>query len=259
MKSNPELQRNLWLEITPYRLVSMPFIIAAVVYLAFVSDGYHYGNSVASVTVGLYFAISLIWGTKLAAETVMNEIRDHTWDGQRMSVLTPWELTLGKLFGSTLYTWYGGAICLVLYLAAAANTAPEQSLRITVSLFLTGILAHSVSLLVSLLALQKERRYNRSLTSLLLLFGLFIAGPFFSLTLGKQTRFIWYGPSFSSLDLLLVTMLACAVWGVLGVYSMMRLELQMKNMPWVWYGFVLFVSARPAAMQMHGPDHAGMR
>ena len=138
MKSNPELQRNLWLEITPYRLVSMPLIIAAVAYLAFVSDGYHLGTSVASATVGLFFVISLIWGTKLAAETVMNEIRDHTWDGQRMSVLTPWELTCGKLFGSTLYTWYGGAICLVLYLAAAATTAPEQSLRITVSLFLTS-------------------------------------------------------------------------------------------------------------------------
>ena len=25
------------------------------------------------------------------------------------------------------------------------------------------------------------------------------------------------------------------------------------------YGFVLFVSARPAAMQMQGPDHADMR
>lgn len=241
MKANPEFRRNLWLELSQSRLVAMPLILAAVFYLAYVNDDYILGKGVASVAIGLYFVLVLIWGSKLAAETVMNEIRDHTWDGQRMSSLTAWELTLGKLFGSTIYSWYGGGFILAVYGLSAVVNEPGQALKIGLALLFTGILAHSISLLASLMALQKERRYNRNQTALLLFFGLFSAGPFFSLIFNQTSRATWYGVSYAGLDLLLISLFVFAAWGIIGVNLLMRLELQMKNLPWVWYSFVAFV------------------
>lgn len=254
MKLSPELQRNLWLELSPYRLAGMPLILAAVLYLGYVSDDYTFGGRVASVSIGLYFIISLIWGTKLAAETIMNEIRDHTWDGQRMSSLSPWELTTGKLFGSTAYSWYGALFCLAAYWLAADDAG--RATRTALALLLTGLLAHTVSLLASLLALQKERRYNRSQTAMLLLFGIVIAGPFFSLVLGRSSTVTWFGASYDNHDFLLVSLGAYAAWGVTGVNRLMRLELQMKNLPWYWYGFVLFLMVHLAGFS-HGSNHGG--
>ncbi len=241
MRTNPELSRNLWLELSPYRLVSMPLILAALFCLAYVSDDYSFSKTVASSAVGLFFVISLLWGTKLASETVMNELRDHTWDGQRMSALTPWELTCGKLFGSTVYSWYGAFFCLAVYWFAASGNDPWRTLKTLLALIVTGLLAHSVSLLASLLALQKERRFNRSQAALLLFFGLFSAGPFFSLIFNKSADVSWYGAQYPNLDLLLLSLMAFASWGVIGVNLLMRLELQMKNLPWIWYSFALFL------------------
>lgn len=254
MRQNPELQRNLWLELSPYRLVSMPLILSAVLYLAYVSDDYTFGTTVASASIGLFFVVSLIWGTKLASETIMNEIRDHTWDGQRMSVLTPWELTIGKLFGSTVYSWYGALFCLGAYWLAAVAGDPKRATMTALALLLTGLLAHSISLLASLMALQKERRYNRSQTAGLLLFGIFSAGPFFSMVLGRSSTVTWYGMTFASLDFLLLSLAAYAAWGVTGVSRLMRLELQMRNLPWSWYGFVLFLMVHLAGF-FHGEGH----
>jgi hypothetical protein len=187
MESNPEFQRNLWLELTPYRLAGMPLILGAVFYLAFVSDSYRLAGSVASTANGLFFLITMIWGTKLASETVMNEIRDHTWDGQRMSALTPWQLVWGKLFGSTVYTWYGASICLLAYYLAVPDKSTLQAGETVLALLCSGILAHAVSMLASLVVIQKERKFNKSQTAAILLFGIIAAGPFFSMVLGKAS------------------------------------------------------------------------
>ena len=47
---SPEFRRNLWLEITTYRLISMPVVLGAVFYLSFVSDDYQLGKAVSSTS-----------------------------------------------------------------------------------------------------------------------------------------------------------------------------------------------------------------
>lgn len=240
MNINPEFRRNLWLEITPYRLLGMPLVLAAVFYLSYVSDDYQLGDKVRSTASGLFFLLSLIWGTKLASESIMNEIRDHTWDGQRMSELTPWQLTWGKLFGSTVFTWYGAGICLLFQLLAS-NRGMEATFKTLMVLVLAGILSHAVSLQASLMAIQKERKFNKSQTAGILMFGIFVAGPFFSMAYGKEGATVsWYGLEVYYLDLLLATLLAYTCWAVTGLHHLIRLELQMKNHPWVWSAFVIF-------------------
>lgn len=241
MESNPEFRRNIWQELTPYRLAGMPLILAAVFYLAFVSDDYRLAGTVAGAANGLFFLITMIWGTKLASETVMNEISEHTWDGQRMSALTPWQLVWGKLFGSTAYTWYGTAICLLVYYLAVPDKSELEAVKTVLALFCAGILAHAVSMLASLLVIQKERKFNKSQTAAILLFGLMAAGPFFSLVLGKASNVTWYGNTYAGLNFTLATVAAYALWAIMGLYQLMRRELQMQNSPLAWYGFVIFL------------------
>lgn len=240
MSFNPEFRRNLWLEISPYRLIGMPLILGAIFYLGYLSDDHRLGESVAKLSTALLSIIALIWGSKLASETVMNEIRDHTWDGQRMSVITPWQLTLGKLFGSTVYPWYGALICTAAFCISNVDYGTTETLKIALILILSTVLAHSVSLLSSLIAIQKERKTNRGQTAAMLLLGIIVAGPFFSMALGRNDAVQWYGLEYSGLNFLLASITAFALWGVISVIHMMRIELKMKNMPWTWLAFVLF-------------------
>src|SRR5262249_49910404 len=96
---NPELQRNLWLEASPFRLT----LIAGLVLLALaaVSVAPRGLGSTSGVALGLYWFFAVLWGTRSAALSVVAEIRERTWDSQKLSSIGPWEMVWGKLFGAT--------------------------------------------------------------------------------------------------------------------------------------------------------------
>ena len=136
MIGNPEFRRNLWLELTPQRLVVMPLVLAAifaVVYLGeegvsrWTNDTSYGGLATAAKYV--YLALVLLWGGRQAGSAVTDEIRDRTWDGQRLSALGSWSMSWGKLFGSTVFTWYGGALALAVFAVAATARAAGARCR----------------------------------------------------------------------------------------------------------------------------------
>src|SRR5262245_21255916 len=107
---NPELQRNFWLELTTRRLIMMP-IVLGIVFLTAAANGDNGGLQAAGgVARVLFYIVVVFWGTRVAASAVVGEIRDRTWDGQRLSALTPSQMLTGKLLGATSYQWYGGII-----------------------------------------------------------------------------------------------------------------------------------------------------
>ena len=112
---NPEFQRNLWVELTPRRMTLMVALLALAFFAAAISGGRDY--SLAGTAEWLYYAIVVVWGTRNAATAVVGEIRDRTWDMQLLSSIAPGAMTWGKLFGSTIYNWFGGAICLAVLLS----------------------------------------------------------------------------------------------------------------------------------------------
>ncbi|GFO55233.1 hypothetical protein GMSM_22400 [Geomonas sp. Red276] len=241
MFDNPEFRKNVWLELSGYRLIGMPLVIGSVLFLAYVSNARKFGAEISQTAGSLYFLITVLWGTKLAAESIMNEIREHTWDGQRMSVLTPWQLVLGKLFGSTIYTWYGSSICLAFYALSVPDTAYSRILETVFSLVFAGVLGHAVCLLASLLSIQKERKFVKSQTTAILLLGIVAVTPFVSLVFGREKPVPWFGNSYGGPEFILLSTAAFAAWSILGVYQLMRRELQMKNNPASWFAFVLFL------------------
>lgn len=241
MRISPEFQRNIWLELSSGRLIMMPLILGGCFFLSYVADDYALASKTAATAKTLFILITLVWGTKLSSESVMNEVRDHTWDWQRMSVLTPWDLTLGKLLGATIYAWYGAGICLLAFLVSSTGENLVSIGRTCLALVSTGVFAQAVSLLASMTALRKDRRYYRGQTSAFLVLGIMAAGPFIGVTTNmKDDALTWFVWSFNVSAFMLCTLVLYTAWAVIGINRLMRSELRMKNMPWVWFSFVLF-------------------
>jgi hypothetical protein len=249
---NPELTRNLWLELSPRRLATMPIILALIFFAAGLSGGNDYRP--ASVAVVLYYFIVVIWGARNAALSVVGEIRDRTWDLQRLSSLSAADMTWGKLFGATAYNWYGGAICLAVILAHGFTHDSAVSVILDLIYYLAvGVIAQAASLLASLIAVRRRQSHTRleiffyQLAGLIAALAVIIiwdaADPAGSIMAHKApTDFIeWWGHSYDARPFLLISLALFTAWTLAACYRTMRLELQMRNGPLVWLGFLVFI------------------
>ena len=249
---NPELTRNIWLELTPRRLATMAVILALVFFAAGVSGGTDYRP--AGLAVVLYYFIVVIWGARNAALSVVGEIRERTWDLQRLSSLGPADMIWGKLFGATAYNWYGGAICLAVILAHGFTHDRFVSVVLDLVYYLAvGVIAQAMALLASLIAVRRRQSHTRLEIFFYQLAGLIAAlaaiwiwdaaDPAGSIIARKApTEFIfWWGHSYDARPFLLISLALFTAWTLVACYRTMRLELQMRNGPLVWLGFLLFI------------------
>jgi hypothetical protein len=247
---NPEFRRNLWLELTPRRLIFMVAILALVFFAAGVSGEYTPGTA-ARV---LYYFIVVLWGARSASLSVVGEIRDHTWDSQRLSSIGALQMTWGKLFGSTIYNWFGGAICLVVIAVQGFATNAAASVIIDLIYLVTaGLIAQSVSLLASLIAIRRRQKHSGlevflyQISGIIAAVGVFYiweaADPASAILLGhKPTDFIvWWGATLDARPFLLLSLAVFAAWILTGCYREMRRELKLRNGPLVWLGFLIFI------------------
>lgn len=274
---NPEILRNAWIEATPRRLIIMA-VVLTLIFLAAYSVGERGGDGPNGGAVAVYataapLALLLLafWGARNAAEGVLSEIKDRTWDFQRLSALSPLSMTFGKLFGPTLYVWFGAAICMIALLwgAQAAGPPPDveqafesmgqpvRSLRPAfdvATLALTGVIAQGAALAVALLHARGGGRIGGAASVLAVLSGLAAmwalqmlstAVAVSSFQAEPQTApLTWWGVSLRDpRTFLLATYGAFALWAVVAVWRLMRRELQMPSTPWAFVAFALFFAA----------------
>ena len=116
MFKNPEFIRNTWTELTAKKLAAMPLLLITVYLLAYILDEALPFSFLPYICVFFYCVFTYVWSTRLAAETVIREINANTWSFQVMTSMSPVKMAVGKLFGSTIYIWYGNFICFALYL-----------------------------------------------------------------------------------------------------------------------------------------------
>lgn len=249
---NPELTRNLWLELTPRRMTLMAVILVLVFFAAGLSGGSDLHP--ASIAETLYYFIVVIWGARNAAMSVVGEIRDRTWDLQRLSSLNAAQMTWGKLFGATAYNWFGGAICLAVILAYGfAHDATIAVIIQAIYFLAVGLIAQAMALLASLVAVRRRQSHTRleiflyQFAGILAAIAVFwvwdAADPAGSIIAHKApTDYIeWWGHSFDARAFLLVSLALFTAWTLTACYRTMRLELQMRNGPLVWLGFLVFI------------------
>ena len=257
MNISPEFQRNIWLELTLHRLIAMPAVLGGIVFIVYLAAS----NTSSSIYPAfsatgfvLFFLITIFWGTRLAAESISSEIRDRTWDMQRMTAISAWQMTWGKLFGSTIFTWYGALISLAVYLYGAIGAQEGNILKHTLLLIGTAVLVQAYAMLTSLVSIQHSRTVTRTSSTIAVLLGIIVAFNIVGAITQEQTQsFQWYGSYYQIIDFVLASVLVFCFWAVFGVYRMLRHEFQYRNSSFVWLTFVLFLAFYLAGML---PDSA---
>ncbi|MGH6930908.1 MAG: hypothetical protein ACREEE_00585 [Dongiaceae bacterium] len=246
MIGNPEFRRNLWLELTPQRLIAAP-IIAAIAAVALWQVEVMPTDMRRLFPVMAFVLLTAMWGSRHAADAVAEEISAGTWDFQRMSALGAWSMSWGKLLGATIFDWYCGLFCLAIFIAASiANAASDVALQVVV-LVASGLLVHAMAMFGTLIHRWRrpdKRRiramWGQGLSFVALLFLLPFAWP--NADYYKPEGYQWYGVNLDSKELLLLTLAVAVCWLSIGIYRLMRVELQYRNLPWVWPAFLLFVT-----------------
>jgi hypothetical protein len=242
---NPELRRNLWLELTAHRLIAMPVVLALVFAMFIAAQSSDWPAVLFTTATALFLLLVHLWGVRQSSEAVTEEVRERTWDWQRLSALGPWEMAWGKLAGATAFTWYGAAFCLAALGIAAANGAGRGSAGwLALALVASGVALHGALLAASLQAARKDSRLGYRLGTLMLLPALVVAASFMFMASRAEVGFVsWHGTRYEAIAFVAVSSLVLAAWGVLAAYRQMGHELRTRTLPWAWPAFALFASA----------------
>ena len=244
---NPELRRNLWLEITTHRLLAMPVILGLAFLALAAVDRPNAAEHVAWLGLAGFTVLSMFWGARLAGQSIIDEITDKTWDWQRLSTLGPWTMTWGKLFGATAFSWYGGIICLVVFLASPVAAKTGSPIKFGLALILMAIMMHAAIIAAALHVSRNSAAAHRRSIGVLPLLLLFYVVPFaMARAWGQKDSPSWYGLEIDGLNFLLASAAAFAAWAVIGAYRAMCQSLAVRTAPFVWLAFLIFVTAYAA-------------
>ncbi len=287
----PEFNRNLWLKISPFRLVAAPvfLIICSMICLNLLPDGSDAKGGIEKNIANMlfekdyamqlllagakwfYFIVVCVWGTYEAAVALQEEVRSNTWDFQRMSSISPFQLAAGKLAGATSYAWYVGLLTLIPFYYAythitdlgnfsalnprGGDWADANDLYVILYMILAGLAGQAVAFLVSFIDMTSfagkmgKKRIPRGSGSFLL--GLVVAWTVF--TLGQEVApklatysspfaanrvATWYGTDYPSPEFVTWSMLFFLGWALLGSYRIARSELMHRTYPVAWIAFV---------------------
>jgi len=253
---NPELLRYLWLEMTPHRVLATPLVLASVFGLVhLLSDGAR--DAMATLAWWIVAVLGVLLGARATSEAVASEVVDGTWDQQRLSSVAPWSMTWGKLLGAPVFTWYAIALCLApLVFGATARMSRGEALEQAALLGVSVLFAHAVGLLASVhVAAGGRLRPDRRARGLHLVGGLAtlpmlaIAYPVF--IDGWRGSRAWFGIAIDMRPFIWCTFAAFTAWAVIGCHRLMRAELQLRNGPLAWIGFVAFCMLWVAGLAWH--------
>ncbi len=237
---NPEFQRHLYLEFSISRLIGMPVFLLVILSSSYLLDDLRFEKGVSYSALGLYTLIVLFWGAKQAANSIFDELQNNTWDIQKTSAISAWSLAWGKLLGSTLYNWYGGFFCLLVY--TLATPEPEYIALNWVYFLGGGLLAQGFSLLVSLFSLRRRQSFNTGFSYLLVLVALmFIVPVMLNSHDIYQKTLVWYGESYNLAHFIGFSLIIACIWTITGIYRLLSEELSVRTLPWVWLSFIGFL------------------
>lgn len=246
LKWNPEFAKNVWLELSPQRLIVMPVIIGLVGFLIIsMSSQSETREILHNAAIAGIVLLGFLWGIKTSADAILDEYNEKTWDWQKMSVIGPWKLAWGKLFGSTIYNWYGAVLCFAIYLLTSFGADDVGKEIQSGLLLLIGMVSvHGLMILVSLQMIRKSDGRSKIKSNRIFISGIilmsFLTNIFSSRFLDSfQSDISWYGLVTGNMNLMTINAVFCCAWVIAGLYRAMRAELQFSDAPVWWVGFIV--------------------
>lgn len=239
---NPEFQRNVWLEWSAHRVLLLSVVLASIFVLVALFDPNGVGNVVANAALSLFVLATMMWGAHRAGDAMLDELRERTWDSQRMSAMSPWSMTWGKLCGATIMPWFAGGICLVVYAVARIGPTLAERLQVVASCIAAAILVQALSLIGALVGTRLEKHARSTLASWSAVGTIVLLLVYFSVYYRSADAIAWFGLNCERFDFLTVSLFALAGWTVFGAYRMMSSELAVATRPWAWSAFVIYLT-----------------
>ena len=236
---NPELQRNLWLEVTLHRLVLVPGVILAGAALIHAVDPT--GLALNKVAIVGFLIATMVWGARQAANSVLDEARTHTWDIQRMCALSPWRMTWGKLLGATAMSWYAGICCLLLFVGSRAAIHQRDAL-VVILVLAVAVLAQGTALIGAVVGLHRGRGLQSRIANVVVVALLMVMVPNVMSMIDPQATVSWYVFDFPRLPFVALAAVLFAAWAVLGATRAMSTEFKIGSWPGPWLAFACFVA-----------------
>lgn len=305
MLNNPELIKNLKLEFSSTRIVIPLVILALMSWLIWASTTSLPSGPLDDPNVskaknlymwlcayGYFFTIT--WGGYLSANSIVDEVRQKTWDFVRLSSLPPTQIIIGKLFGSNFTIWLvtlGALIPSMLYCASIMipNQFPHiqepQTLALfAVTLVLWGLFSQTATLFIGISQLNDTKKRPSAFALLFppMLIGLWIGASIINsfdnyyevyniypdtksyipkdAYIADQAYMMaiktikWYSLEFSPLALIATLLAIAFAWCMIGSYRLLRSKLLYKDAPWVWIVFILSTAALCSGFREIGPS-----
>jgi hypothetical protein len=257
---NPELIRNLWLDATPFKLVQTAGLVLLVFGLCMVAPGGIISPDHAAM--GLYWLFAVLWGTRSAAMSVVGEIRERTWDGQKLSSLGPGEMMWGKLLGATSANWFGALPCLVVIMMPVwIGAGPGRALAYGAILLALGLFSQAVALLSSLILIRRDTGNWRLDAFLCQIAGIGAGLLYYSLWSSASAferngdnAVVWWGHAFDLNSFHMVSLLLFLAWALVGCWRAMRAELRFANGPFVWLAYLVYLGIYSAGFESSIPQ-----
>jgi len=106
--SSPEIIRYVRSEARRGRLVTgliTANLIALAIYLM-ATQSEDLGERLVTILLMVQGALLLVYGTVRTTASVLAERAERTWDFQRLTPLSSWELTWGKLIGAPIFPYF---------------------------------------------------------------------------------------------------------------------------------------------------------
>lgn len=241
-----ELRRNLWLEISQTRLAAIPLLLALTFWgLNSMREPADY-QFLSGAALVLFTLICSLWGAHLASSSITEEAQAQTWDWQRLSSQSPAELMVGKLFGSTVLAWYGGAWCLAAYLALTVLTRQLPSANWLCLSIAGAVFIQAGSMLLTLSTPPDQRpvhQQKRGMGALRLLAIIIVLQSIAGLGTQLSKSNIaanWYGVDIALLPFVAISAIFWAAWAAFGCVQRLSTLLRCPTTPAPWLIFVVW-------------------
>lgn len=238
MRLNPEFQRQLWMGCTPQAVL---WTLAFSALLMAVPTLFAGARMVTPAAFGGLWAAVAIYGAVLAARSLTQELRHNTWDWQRLSSLTPWQMAWGKWLGGTAPAWlYAACFTTAGLLAQSIAWSPRSSMTLSgvAMAWLWGAVVQ-VWVMNGVLLGWKQSGWGWQrglLLSLVLLW--FLPGRtlrrLWDRASGPDGAVDWWAWSLTGTQLMVVLGVGLLALGLLALWRQLSQRLDVATLPWAW-------------------------